>query len=325
MHSDELLQLIKRGCGGELTAIRCVTKLQPSEGPGGKINPPTYSGGAYAYEDRLVDGKPVKTVLLDSVQSMSNRFEEALLEAFRAGRLQMPLFEMKVGEHEVNSLTVPHRVHDAILRDSLWNGQPFRESENGKRLISARAWNAVAFFEYAPHVLLLGTWDSQGGGGVNSAKIARSLVSEIIALDVVPGVRTSSRIDPLGIRAVQNVIVKTDDGSQWRYSETPDKKATLLKPSEINHGNVTPTISNPEKHEPGGVTFRRSGADHRTFAYAIAQATLSAEGRCLVGRQGRGRTCGDRGVRAFGGNAPARGGISASLAVPTGARGGGEV
>ncbi len=161
MHSDELLQLIRRGCGGELTAIRCVTRLQPSEGPGGKINPPTYSGGAYAYEDRLIDGKPVKTVLLDSVQSMSNRFEEALLEAFRSGRLQLALFEMKVGEHEVNSLTVPHRVHDAILRDSLWDGQPFRESENGKRLVSARAWNAAAFFEYAPTALLLGTWDSQ--------------------------------------------------------------------------------------------------------------------------------------------------------------------
>lgn len=258
MHSDELLQLLKRGCRGELSAIRCITKLQPSEGAGGKINPPTYEGGAYAFEDRMIGGQPVKTVLLDSVQSMSNRYEEALLDAFRAGRLNMPLFEMKVGEHEVNSLTVPHRVHDAILRDSLWNGQPFRESENGKRLISARAWNAVAFFEYAPHVLLLGTWDSQGGGGVNSAKIARSLVSEVIALDVVPGVRTSSRIDPLGIKAVQNVIAKTDDRSQWRFLETPDKKAKLLKPSEINHGNVTPTISNPEKKEPGGVTCREA-------------------------------------------------------------------
>jgi CRISPR-associated protein Csb1 len=165
---------------------------------------------------------------------------------------------MRVGEHEVTSLTVPHRIHDAILRDSLWNGQPFRESENGKRLISARAWNAVAFFEYAPHVLLLGTWDSQGGGGVNSAKIARSLVSEIIALDVVAGVRTSSRIDPLGIKAVQNVIAKTDDSSQWRFLEVPDKKAKLQKPSEINHGNVTPTISDPEKKEPGGVTFREA-------------------------------------------------------------------
>lgn len=93
---------------------------------------------------------------------------------------------------------------------------------------------------------------------MNSAKIARSLVSEIIALGVVPGVRTSSRIDPLGIKAVQNVIAKTDDRSQWRFLEAPDKKAKMLKPSEINHGNVTPTISDPEKKEPGGVTFREA-------------------------------------------------------------------
>ena len=178
--------------------------------------------------------------------------------AYRCGRLPMPVFELKVGEHEITSLTAPHRIHDAILRDSLWNGQPFRESENGKRLISARVGKATAFFEFAPTVLLFGTWDSQGGGGVNSAKIARSLVSEIIAIDVVPGVRTSSRIDPLGIKAVQNVIAKTDDGSQWRFLDAPDKKAKILKPSEINHGNVTPTISSVEKKEPGGVTFREA-------------------------------------------------------------------
>jgi CRISPR-associated protein Csb1 len=258
MNSDELLQVLMRGCRGELSAIRSITKLQPSEGAGGKTFPPTYESGAYAFEDRMIDGKPVKTVLLDSVQSMSNRYEETLLAVFRSGRLNLPVFEMTVGEHEITSLTVPHRIHDAILRDSLWGGKPFRESENGKRLIAARVWKATAFFEYAPTVLLFGTWDSQGGGGVNSAKVARSLVSEIIAIDVIPGVRTSSRIDPLGIKALQNVIAKTDDASQWRFLDAPDKKAKMLKPSEINHGNVTPTITNPEKKEPGGVTFREA-------------------------------------------------------------------
>ena len=258
MQSDELLQLLLRGCRGEMSAIRSIAKLQPSDGAGGKIFPPTYEGGAYAYEERMIGGETVKTVLLDSVQSMSNRYEEALLEAFRAERLPMPVFELRVGEHEITSLTAPHRIHDAILRDSTWDGKPFRESENGKRLITARAWKATPFFEFAPTVLLFGTWDSQGGGGVNSAKVARSLVSEIIAVGVVPGVRTSSRIDPLGIKAVQNMIAKTDDGSQWRFLETPDKKAKTLKPSEINHGNVTPTITKVDKGEPGGVTFREA-------------------------------------------------------------------
>ncbi|MGE5488177.1 MAG: type I-U CRISPR-associated RAMP protein Csb1/Cas7u, partial [bacterium] len=163
------------------------------------------------------------------------------------------------GHDAVTSLTAPHRVHDAILRDSLWDGKPFRESENGKRLVSARAWNATPFYEFAPTVLLFGTWDSQSGGGVNTAKIARSLVSEIIAIDAVPGVRTSSRIDPLGVKLVQNVIAKTEDGEMWRFTEPAGdgkkgKKAEgkFLKPSEINHGNVKPSIT------PGGVTFREA-------------------------------------------------------------------
>ncbi len=79
MHSDELLQVLMRGCRGGLSAIRSITKLQPSDGAGGKVFPPTYESGAYAFEDRMIGGRVVKTVLLDSVQSMSNRYEELLL------------------------------------------------------------------------------------------------------------------------------------------------------------------------------------------------------------------------------------------------------
>jgi len=260
MTADELVQLLNRGCRGERTAIRSVTRLQPAGGAGDKVFPPTYEGGAYATEDRNIGGQIVKTVLLDSVQSCANRMEEVLLDAFRSGRIVMPVFEMNVPGHEiVTSLTVPHRVHDAILRDSTWDGTPFRESENGKRLVAARAWNATPFFEYAPTALLFGTWDSQGGGGVNTAKIARSLVSEIIALDAVTGVRTSSRIDPLGIKKVLDVIAKGNDEGTWKFVDPPEegkrgKKSDNkgLKPSEINHGNVTPTIA------AGGVTFREA-------------------------------------------------------------------
>ncbi len=265
MTADQLTQTLNRGCRGELTAIRSITRLQPAGGSGDKVFPPTYEGGAYAFEKRIIDGNQVDTVLLDSVQSQANRFEEAILEAYQSGRLAMPMFEMNIPGHDtLTTLTLPHRVHDAILRDSLWDGRAFRESDNGKRLVSARAWNATPFFEYAPTVLLFGTWDSQSGGGVNTAKVARSLVSEIIAIDAVRGVRTSSRIDPLGIKLVRDVIVKTEDGDMWRFVEPPSdgKKAKkpegkALKPSEINHGNVAPSITDPETG-PGGVTFREA-------------------------------------------------------------------
>jgi CRISPR-associated protein Csb1 len=85
------------------------------------------------------------------------------------------------------------------------------------------------------------------------------LVSEIIAIDVIGGKKTSSRIDPLGIKAVKDVIAKTDDADVWKFVDPPidakkAKKAEgkMSKPSEINHGNVTPTIAD------GGVTFREA-------------------------------------------------------------------
>ncbi len=262
MNSEELVQLLHRSCTTGTTAIRSVIKLEPSDGPGGKVFPPTYAEGTYAFEKRMIDGNRVDCVLLDSVQSQANRFEEVLLEAYRSGRLSMPMFEMKVAGHEITTLTVPHRVHDAIFRDSIWDGKPFRESENGKRLVSARAWNATPFFEFAPTVLLFGTWDSQSGGGVNSAKVARSLVSEIIAIDAQRGVRTSSRIDPLGIKLVGGVVASSGP-EMWRFEEPssdgkkPKKGDGRLRPSEINHGNVTPSITNPETGA-GGVTFREA-------------------------------------------------------------------
>lgn len=290
MTSQELLHVLQKSCASGTTAIRSIVNLQPSDGQGGKVFPPTYKDGTYAFEKRMISGNRIDCVLLDSVQSQANRFEEVLLDAYRSGRLALPMFEMTVAGHDITTLTAPHRVHDAIFRDSLWDGKLFRESENGKRLVSARAWSATPFFEFAPTVLLFGTWDSQSGGGVNTAKVARSLVSEIIAIDAQRGVRTSSRIDPLGIKSVGG-IVRTEGSEMWRFEEPAGagKKAKKgEKPSEINHGNVTPSITDPEKG-PGGVTFREA---IQTTVLSFTQlrklkfpnSSNVAEGRDIAGR-----------------------------------------
>src|SRR5207302_3219879 len=91
--SNSLYELLLQAAGGGTVAIRSITKLEPAGGNGDKVLPPTYEGGAYAFESRRIDGREVDTVLLDSVQSQANRFEDALLEAHRAKRLQLPLFE----------------------------------------------------------------------------------------------------------------------------------------------------------------------------------------------------------------------------------------
>lgn len=70
---------------GGAVALRSIMRLQPADGPGGKVFPPTYAAAAtaenkYAIEERQVGDQVVTTVLLDSVASQANRAELALLD-----------------------------------------------------------------------------------------------------------------------------------------------------------------------------------------------------------------------------------------------------
>jgi CRISPR-associated protein Csb1 len=271
MNAPELHSELLKACTSGMAALRTIVKLAPVGGNGDKVAPPTHKGGEYAEETRVIDGRTgVNTVLLDSVQSQANRFEEALLNLIRAGEIRLPLIEVDIPGHEtLTSLSVPHRVHDAIFRDSRYGNSRFRDSDLGKEMVAARAWNATAMFRVCPTALLFGTWDSQSESGVNSAKFARALVSEIIGLDAIAGVKTSSRIDPLGIRALKGVIFKSkteqwtpDAASAEQANKKPQFYGSKGSPSEINHGNIPPTI------EKGGVTFSEA---RQTAVLSFAQ------------------------------------------------------
>ena len=139
----------------------------------------------------------------------------------------------------VSSLEAPHRIADAILRDSLHNGQSFRKSELGKSLDQASLQNATPLYKLCPTALIFGLWDSTGPKGGLGAKFQRALVSEIIGVNAEIGVKTSSRIDPLGMRAAAKVI-KKPDGS---YELAGDKAKDGVSPSEVNHGNIPPNVN----------------------------------------------------------------------------------
>lgn len=273
--NEDLHSALLRACAGGMSALRMVLTLQPVGGTGDKVAPPTHEKGKYAFEKRAMDGRQdVPTVLLDSVQSQANRFEEALLSRVRAGEIQVPLLEVAIPHRDtLTSLSVPHRVHDAIFRDCTYQGKRFRESDLGKQISESRAWNATAMFRVCPTALLFGTWDSQSGSGVNGAKFARALVSEIIGIDVTPGVRTSSRIDPLGIKALKGTIYQSS-AEQWTLDAPKGGKSKSElygksgSPAEINHGNIPPTITEVEKNEPGGVTLREA---RQTAALSFTQ------------------------------------------------------
>jgi CRISPR-associated protein Csb1 len=257
----------------EDAALRRRQRLQPVGGKGDKIFPPTYppeGRGAprHVYERRRIDGREIWCVLVDSVQSQANRLEECLLATIRAQEAEIPhvvvdFTKAKLdGISEITSLDAPHRVFDAILRDSLLDKTPFMQSAIGGRLAKAKAEDASALLDASPTALLFGSWHSTGEGGGLGAKFARCLVSEVVAVDVpveeVPnartgeidyrtaGRRTGSRIDPLGVlRKVE--IFKGESG--WDTSEKgAGKKAKKVRPSEINHGNIAPSV------DPLGIT-----------------------------------------------------------------------
>ena len=203
------LPTLRDAVAGTAAAFRCVTTYQPAGGPGDKVFPPTYEGGKHATEERIdpETGTRCPFVLLDSVQSQANRMELALLEAHRAGKVRLPLIETTFDQDKllskftVTSLEAPHRVADALFRDSLLNGVMFRKSAEGKILDTAHIRNATGLFGLCPTALVFGLWDSTGPLGGLGAKFQRSLVSEIVGYSAVKGVDTTSRISPRGQRS----------------------------------------------------------------------------------------------------------------------------
>ncbi len=250
------LDTLGKAVAGTAAAFRCATDYQPAGGPGDKVFPPTYEGGQYATEERIdpQTGKTKPCVLLDSVQSQANRMELALLEAHRAGKVTLPLIVTAFDQPEllkqftVTSLEAPHRIADALFRDSRLNGEMFRESDKGRLLDSADVRNATGLFGLCPTALVFGLWDSTGRRGGLGAKFQRALVSEIVGYDAVPGVKTVSRIDPAQIALSAGPLyerrAQTGESPNWTLDEQEGKgrfKKTG-RPSEAGHGNVTPAI-----------------------------------------------------------------------------------
>lgn len=296
--SDTLTyELLRAAVAEGAAAFRCRLRLQPAGGEGDKVFPPTFAGAVYAMEERQINGVKVPCVLLDSVQAQANRLEEALQRSLDAGLLKdIPVLNVdftglglldEIGR--VSSLEAPHRIADAILRDSLHEGRSFRKSELGKSLDQASLQNATPLYKLCPTALIFGLWDSTGPKGGLGAKFQRALVSEIVGVNAQIGLRTSSRVDPLSIFREAGPIFRTDPAllendpslTAWTinveqalkdeanrpiaFAKNKDKKDVPItdlakfsdqaKPSIINHGNVTPDIvRNEDRSIAGGGT-----------------------------------------------------------------------
>jgi len=293
------LDSLKKLVAEDAVAMRGTATLEPAGGPGDKVFPPTHSVGdrattRYAFEKRRIGGQEVECVLLDSVQSQANRMEEALQGLWADKHIALPVISVDFSGAApdvgiVTSLTAPHRVADALLRDSLSNGTLFRLSETGRSFTDATAKNAAPLFKVCPTGLVFGLWDSTGPKGGKGAKFARAVVSEIVGVNAICGAKTESRIDPAGIETASGVlyIKKRDpkvpmktwtldpeeaelDGKEpLKWGSKLDKngkwKQGSGKPSEANHSNIPPSIDTLA----GGVTI-----DHALHTVVLSLAAL---------------------------------------------------
>ena len=267
------MEEIEKAVQGTAAALRCVTEYEPAGGPEAPIFPPTYEGGRYALvgfrrvrpeNAEEADVRVADRVLVDSVQSQANRMELALLRAWEDRKIPLPVITVDFAGNDlpkvlrITSLEAPHRIADALLRDSLYNGTKFRESEIGKRLDAVDLRNATPLFEVCPTALVFGMWDSTGPRGGLGAKFQRAIVSEIVGIGVQIGKKTASRIDPAEILLHAGPLYLTEEGG-WTLDESkakrqkgkPVKLGKDGRPSEANLGNVTPTIAD------GGVYVKR--------------------------------------------------------------------
>lgn len=299
MSQNITLDALRKLVEGEAVAIRGRAILDPAGGPGDKVFPPSHSvdktdtrpGAKYAFETRRRDGVDVQCVLLDSVQSQANRMEDALQSLWEEQRLTLPVIAVDMSEAapdlgRITSLTAPHRVADALLRDSALDGTLFRHSPIGKSFADASPRNAGPLFRVCPTGLVFGIWDSTGPRGGLGAKFARVLTSEIVGIAVTPGVKTSSRIDPAGIvTKAAEIYQSAETRDQWTHDRAlaKQKDGTPVrfgdgKVSEVNHSNVPPT----KDSLAGGVTV-----DHAEHTVVLSLAGLRRLGFSEGGPEAR--------------------------------------
>lgn len=235
------------------TAVVVSAVYQPAGGRGNAVMPPTFPlaegdrdpNHKYLLTQRLVDEQRTDTVVIDQEQSQANRIEEALRDARDAGRVTLPMFEMRVatdaGEIRLTSFDFPHRYADAYLRDSTVDGQAFDESPAGRRLRTVSTADVRPLYEREPLSLVFGAWDSHRKG--RWPRFARLYTATMFGLHPVLGGRRGGRLDPVNLTGA----VDATAGNGWKYIPEGEKaKGTRL--SEIGHGHIAP---NPV---PGGVT-----------------------------------------------------------------------
>ena len=161
----------------ELVALTFRQKLEPVEGPGVPIFPPTYLAperGQHRYDTPYTVNETkegTRICDLDSVQSQANRMEAVFTSALADF---VPQYTVQAGSHQVALTELPHRIADASIRAT------DLASRIRDGMLAISSGNPVPLAKIAPTSLIYGVWDSRG----TQVKLPRAVRSEIRAYDV---------------------------------------------------------------------------------------------------------------------------------------------
>jgi CRISPR-associated protein Csb1 len=253
------LELLAKAISQNDSALRLRLKLEPVGGAGDKVFPPTYEGSSYAVEERLADGRSVKAVLLNSVQSEAARLEQALKRALEREEVYFPTIRLELDGHpSLTELDLPHRVFDGYLVNAKLGKEDFWDTPVGKEIHSYRQPEATGLFRHSPATLLFGGWDTHSRKDKTLAhkfRFPRAIVSEIVAYDITEmGKRPASKGDPLNLTGTvyestaggwtpsQEHAKRKDgkpDGAPLKYGDTGQL-------SILGLGQITPSLQSEE-------------------------------------------------------------------------------
>lgn len=239
---NEMLTLITDAVQSA-SAISLRANLIPASGCAGDeqffLMPPTFAEVGHLVSPLREDGTH-QYVLVDSPQSWANRLEELLDDP----RAALPCISVSVAGRTLTVNQLPHRVFDALLRDSERDGLPFRSTALGKSLADARADNATAMLQHAPGVLLFGAWDSFSGAKVGAAKWPAALSGQIMGFNALLAEKAGVRTDPIGITLDDFQVFKSPNRAEgWTIDEAAAEKdgsgkPIAVRPSEVGHGSI---------------------------------------------------------------------------------------
>ena len=209
---------IKELIGDEdLVALTYRQVLEPVEGRGAAVHPPTYPGprGKRAREDECRAeyaineiGNGVRICELDTVQSQANRMESSYRGAL-AGVI--PRHVVEAGGHRADLTELPHRLADASIRAT-----DLAAAIRGCFEAFA-AGDAVPLARLAPTSLVYGAWDSRD----TRVSVRRAIGSRLEAHDIVECARSAQYSAVFGQVELGLTAAEWKQGSKAGFSPSP--------------------------------------------------------------------------------------------------------